>query len=387
MNIPRVAIETAVEDTAAIYESALEGDFPRTIISTLSARIPGAAILLYGQDTAELQGNFLLQNGLGEDADRLFMLSLSVRNAWFAKHWEQAVGRVYHDRELLDRASFMETRFYQEWLSKWGELTGAVGVVLCRKGSRQLVAEIRFPAADQGTTMPAAREILGRLAPHFVTAAKVFDRWHGEPHPSDNISELLDLYPFPTFIVDSACRVTASNYKATVIANRMESLFVSADDVLYAVDQLSETDLKANVRKLASSAKSHSVFMPVTKTDGQSRQVLMLKTLRPSKPRNGVHGGYFSENDARIAVVAQQGGEPLRLSHDALWQSFGLTNKESELAASLVEGSTVCEHAARLRVSKQTLRNQLGSIMRKTDTCRQTQLVALLTRLAISSPD
>jgi len=36
-------------------------------------------------------------------------------------------------------------------------------------------------------------------------------------------------------------------------------------------------------------------------------------------------------------------------------------------------------------LAKQTLRNHLGSIMKKTETHRQPQLIALLTRLALST--
>ena len=91
-------------------------------------------------------------------------------------------------------------------------------------------------------------------------------------------------------------------------------------------------------------------------------------------------GGHY------IAMIAQNGAGHMQLSHDVLWKVFGLTTKEAEIAMALLEGKTVGEMAVEKQVSKQTLRNQLGSIMRKTQTRRQTQLVTLLTHMALAVP-
>ena len=85
-------------------------------------------------------------------------------------------------------------------------------------------------------------------------------------------------------------------------------------------------------------------------------------------------------------MIAQNGAGHMQLSHDVLWKVFGLTTKEAEIAMALLEGKTVGEMAVEKQVSKQTLRNQLGSIMRKTQTRRQTQLVTLLTHMALAVP-
>src|SRR5690606_4143214 len=65
-----------------------------------------------------------------------------------------------------------------------------------------------------------------------------------------------------------------------------------------------------------------------------------------------------------------------------LIRALGLTQREAALAARLAEGLDPAEAAARLQIGRETARTHLKSISHKTDTKRQTELVALLQRLA-----
>lgn len=61
---------------------------------------------------------------------------------------------------------------------------------------------------------------------------------------------------------------------------------------------------------------------------------------------------------------------------------FGLTPAEARLAAMIAQGTPPGEAAEQFGVSRETVRNQLKAIFSKTDTHRQSELVALLSRLA-----
>ena len=69
---------------------------------------------------------------------------------------------------------------------------------------------------------------------------------------------------------------------------------------------------------------------------------------------------------------------PARLLHEA----FGLTPKEAELALLLGEGHALNQAAERSGISPAHARQRLKIVFQKTDTSRQSQLVALLLRLA-----
>jgi DNA-binding CsgD family transcriptional regulator len=60
---------------------------------------------------------------------------------------------------------------------------------------------------------------------------------------------------------------------------------------------------------------------------------------------------------------------------------FGLTFAEAKLAAALADGTSLDTAAEELDISRQTARSQLKIVFAKTDTHRQGQLIALLSRL------
>jgi DNA-binding CsgD family transcriptional regulator len=69
-------------------------------------------------------------------------------------------------------------------------------------------------------------------------------------------------------------------------------------------------------------------------------------------------------------------------SIDRLRSHFGLTPAEARLALHLVAGETLRSAAAKLNITYETARTSLKKIFKKTETCRQAELVlAILTAL------
>lgn len=86
--------------------------------------------------------------------------------------------------------------------------------------------------------------------------------------------------------------------------------------------------------------------------------------------------------DARAVVVLVDPEDSPQPSEIALKVLFRLTPAELRIADRLVGGETLPDIAAALNITITTLRTQLKSMFAKTQTHRQTELVALLVRLA-----
>ncbi len=65
-----------------------------------------------------------------------------------------------------------------------------------------------------------------------------------------------------------------------------------------------------------------------------------------------------------------------------LQQMFGLTSAEAQLATSLAAGQTPLEIARNSKLSRTTIRSHLAALFSKTDTNRQSELVALLNQVS-----
>lgn len=96
-------------------------------------------------------------------------------------------------------------------------------------------------------------------------------------------------------------------------------------------------------------------------------------------PIDGAASGPFF--GARVLLtfsdLAAQPAPPASL----LTQVFGLTQAEARLAALIATGVSPEGAAERLGIAAETARNHLKAVFAKTDTHRQSELVALLSRL------
>jgi DNA-binding CsgD family transcriptional regulator len=66
-----------------------------------------------------------------------------------------------------------------------------------------------------------------------------------------------------------------------------------------------------------------------------------------------------------------------------LVQAFGLTQTEAKLAALMAEGRSLEDIAGQRQTSLTTVRSQFKAVFAKTGTHRQSELVALLAKLAV----
>jgi len=88
----------------------------------------------------------------------------------------------------------------------------------------------------------------------------------------------------------------------------------------------------------------------------------------------------------RAAIFLQDPAAPLSVDQLALSRLYGLTRAESQLVAVLLGGKTLGEAGDLLHVTPNTIRTHLKHVFMKTETNRQTQLLALLIGSVLQRP-
>lgn len=104
------------------------------------------------------------------------------------------------------------------------------------------------------------------------------------------------------------------------------------------------------------------------------RPIVMRSVGVPASARNPFLG-------ARVVLTFDVAAPRPRPDMALLRALFALTQAEARLAAQLTAGSSLEQAAAKLAISRETARGHLKSVFAKTDTHRQGELVALLSRL------
>lgn len=360
----RIACGTS--DLNTLYDAAFDGNLLKTLVAMLASTIPAeVAVLLFSNDRGQPGCNVLLQHDPHSPPR-------PASQDWGQGHWATPVGSVYHDRDLSSGTRSAAA------------LDCAVGVVLSRAAETQTVLELRYRFANSDKMRATLFQMLNGLAPDLERAVRIMALRCQDAVKSRMASGVLELLPFPTFVLGGGGVVQKLNARALALVGRMDALQMGADETLHAVDAASDVALWQALVLMATRHHQRAQTLAVSTLSPKKRQFLTLTRLTSN---DALTNGFClpgPRHGAELVVIVHECAEPLSISHDTLWHTFEMNSKEVDLALSLLNGESIGDYASRRNMSKQTLRNQLTGIMRKTETSRQSELVGLLTRLALS---
>ena len=125
-----------------LYKSALNGELCDAVLDCVVKHLKGTPVIIFGIDTVNHARNFLLHRGLCTEAAVLHANNLNVENPWLAAQWQQPVGAVYQDSDLISESEMRAWPRHKEWYGMLGKNRHATGIVIDRHDSRQLVLEL-----------------------------------------------------------------------------------------------------------------------------------------------------------------------------------------------------------------------------------------------------
>jgi len=367
---------------SCIYDMALRHSTWDNVLDILSASLPGCMIMVYGDDLAKRTNIVFAQRGMGSAAAGAYVNKYASINPWLSAQAEIAPHQVFHDDQLVPREIARRTPFFTEWLAPQGEYEASTGLVLLREGARQLTLEVRYPAADSGEMRDRVAVLLGDAASHFRRAFEISGRSRFAASAGYLESVVEDL-PFTVFFVNEEMRIHYSNFHAEGMRRHGQGPFSSADGILRAVDPQTDAALHQLVQRTILSKRTPTSVLKITPPDSEERYFAIARLASRNGQLYQLHDAILDPGPL-VMLIVHGSLEVASLPTDLLWRAFSLTDSEANLAEALLNGETLADFAREREVSKQTLRNQLVGVMRKTGTRRQSELVALLTRLALT---
>lgn len=197
---------------------------------------------------------------------------------------------------------------------------------------------------------------------------------------SQATSIVLDAVPHGVVLVNGAARVLLTNRAAQQILSLDDGLSVDANGILRTAAPRDTDRLREVVSEVAGATPGAGAQpVGVLKLD---RPTLLGSWLMAVIP---IHARRRSDTVSEIAaifVTETSTGEPTGIPPQSIERLFALTPAEARLLVALVDGAGLDEIAQMYDVSKNTLRNQLNQIFRKTGASKQSELV----RMVLASP-
>lgn len=187
--------------------------------------------------------------------------------------------------------------------------------------------------------------------------------------PSERVcTAILDHLGLPVLLVDSDASVRYANAAAKALIDG-DGLIKAVNDILSTHHANDGQRLKSAIADTCANGAGRVVILGSEGT-GQPLVVLVLPFHEEGQTERG-----------RALVLVRSGKGMSEILTNSLRQLFRLSPAEASITVALGTGMDLNELAQQRGVKLNTLRSQVASIMAKTGTRRQAQLVALVARI------
>jgi DNA-binding CsgD family transcriptional regulator/PAS domain-containing protein len=367
---------TRVSDVDAvvgrIYDAALDPKLWTTVLDEIAGAVGAGSAALFGAPVCQNMGLYHspagnaffdwlareggeVHNPRPERAMRLGRPGRAITESHLFSDWELA--HIPFNVEMTRHG------FHREAGGMFAAIDGAPLFFTCQRP----FGEERFGSAELG--------MIEAFFPHIERAAQIAARFFRER--TEGMLEAFEHMSCGGILLGPDGRVVRLNRSAhallgvcvDVTGNRLSALDAKADDEL---QRLLKSVAGGSLRL---SRTPVSAFVPLPRPAGRPLTVYAM-------PLGGENPDLFQRARALLVIVDPDANRDVR--SELLAQAYRLTPAELRVALALAKGRDVKEIAELHGVSLNTVRGQLKSLMGKTDTHRQSELVALLIKASFS---
>ena len=358
---------------SAIYDLALAPtDWPivlRLLAEALNSSHASSVITTPERDTPHPLGAV----GITADDHRAFLDTWHKRNVFGTRRPAREAGAIVLGRTILPKSALLRTAMYQDYLAPRAIQEVVRLDIFSDPRHSQSIALARPWASGAFTSEELA--FARALMPHLQRVAMLHARVEGTTSIARTAIDALDGAQAPLLLLDANGRVVHASADADRLLHEADGLSAGRDGLRAATPALSAR-LRAVLARAAGSSRAPGVSGALHLRRPSGKPDLVLVAI-PARSRS------IGPDIGRASVVLQITDPLARARPDPpiLADAFDLTPAEAILAADLLSGLSVVEAAAKRGRSVATVRTHLASVLAKTGTARQSDLVRLLSRL------
>lgn len=361
----------------ALYEAPLDPSRWEEFLRLTAGAVGGEAAALLLHDFSDAQSLVDRQWGIDPEATRLYQEHYSGLDVWF-QSVTRAADWLGTSEQFVPFAELERTEFGNDLLLPYGIPHGIFGML--ERGPSRVANLGIYRGRRAGPFEQQDLDLVRFLRPHIKRAYRLHSQLAASRNRSAGLQSALDSLTMGVILLAPKGQV--------VTMNRAAEWLLADNDSL----QASRSGLRA--KRADESARLEQLVAEATATSAGAglRPAGALTVSRRNRPPlqllvSPVRGFDVDEaHPVRAIVFITDPAQRVRPTHDTLRVLFGLTPAEYRLAMLLADGHSPAAIAEMVGVSRNTLKSQLASIYRKTNTSRQAQLVRLLLHLPAARP-
>ncbi len=289
------------------------------------------------------------------------------KDVWLTRAMNQPANQVLIFDDYVPYAEYVRTAFFNDFIRENGDDTvhGAGGRLTVPGGGMVALGIHRARKGGAFTADEARR--LQPVLPHLVRLHALRGRLKDAQARADMAGAALDCFAYPVMVVRPDMTIALGNSAAERLL-RQRAGISGLKGRLTCQDTDADRLLKQAVRgatALPAAAEAVTIRRP------EAQAVRALVSPMP---------------DRRTALIVFETGDAATGTLEHIAALYHLSRREIDLVRALMRGDSLEDFAAAHDVRISTARSQLSSVLRKTETERQAQLIAVLSRLPAVRP-
>lgn len=309
-------------------------------------------------------GRFIAASGVHEMARAAYVQMFAGRNLWSVRGHGLPIGTVTHSDRIVERAEFLASPFYRDFLAMFGMEVALLGS-LDRQSCDHLGLCLPGPP---GLDVTPLQEAVGLLIPHIQRAVRISRRIGEAELAAANSTAALDMAPSAVLLLDERLGLVYANANGRALIDDFRMADASGQV------RLPGPDLREDLLRLTDPAAErhcHAFRLTHGGLDGVAAIAMRIDPDRLGAAR-------ASGGAARLMVVAAHNPAVSEDGIDRVREWFGLTHAEARLALLLAEGGRLEDYCSLRGVSLNAARFLLKGVFAKTGCNRQAQIVQLI---------
>jgi DNA-binding CsgD family transcriptional regulator len=316
------------------------------------------------------------QGGVKHDPDALaaYARDYAGRDPFLLPLLESGRAGVIHPEDLLSRSGLEASDMYRYLNAPRGYRYPGLVALTCSLRRLEVISFWR--TGEEGYLDADSVRLLELLVPHLQSAMEIRQALGTAHARAQGAEAMADASETPTFLLNGDGELLHANAAAREMLGEGDGLTLQKG-VLTAA----KNSMRKPLRGLLAGAKPNAGATAGGLSGFGVPRPLSLERVSGRRPLQLLASPVVGHGSGTVLLLATDPERPVVLRDDVLREHYGLTSAETEVANGLLTGFALKEIAALRKVTVGTVRDQIKSILAKTGTGKQAELVTLLMKL------
>jgi DNA-binding CsgD family transcriptional regulator len=350
------------------HHAATDPDLWNEVARQLQRPLRAQVVGFFQHNLVTRQGDVPHSAGLAESFRTLYQSRYAARNPWLNVPRRRDPGETLTAAELVPNWELVRTEFYRAWLRPQQVFHALIGFMF--RWADEVGCVIALRPLDAPPFDSAAKGLLASVLPRLQCAWELSADVASHLRLTEVLLDLLAKLPEAAVVVDGEARPIIMNSSAELLLARHDGLAL-ANGMISASSAQETTCLRGMIAAAVGEGaqKREDEIVLQRPSGGPPLLVRIVPLPHPIADRAG--------RRKAVAAIVTRPAEGMR-TDQGLCRFYRMTAAEARLAALIVDGHSLLQAAADLRITKNTARTHMKRIYAKTDTHRQADLVRLL---------